>query len=190
MTRRTRQLCSILVCASVWLLVYIQGISAQALNNFTKIEGAALFGHDDAGIFALAHESVEDEEGCAQACLNDRSCNSFEFGVSGDTEGDCRLSYDTQSTINASAQVQESVTGIAEQNGTTATPLWDYYELTIPVNSLVGFAAPLADTWLPGVNDVATHANVTRQACAAMCLHNAACRSFEFSTHGAECNDR
>lgn len=153
-------------------------------------EGVEILGHDDGGIISSLLRIVTDAEECAQACLNDRCCNSFEFGVSGDTIGHCRLSYDTQSTVNASLLMQASITNIPVQNVLVQTPLWQYYESTNPVNPLVAFQAPLANTWLPGVNDVGKYTNVTLEACAALCVHNAGCRSFEFSAHGPECSDR
>lgn len=143
----------------------ISGVSAQtALDSFEVFLGHEIAEHDEGGILQLSHQSVGSAEGCAQACLTDKGCNSFEYGISGEAVGSCRLSYDTRATTAASEYV--------------STPLWNYYELSTPVDVLGAFLAPQNNTWLPGADDVATYNNVTKQACAGLCLHNAACRRY------------
>ena len=82
--------------------------------------------------------------GCAAACNDDRGCNSFEYGIAGDDAGQCRLSYDTRSTV----------AGVP--NAYASTTEWDYYERSTPSNPLVGFATGVANRWIPGVDDIAT----------------------------------
>ena len=93
----------------------------------------------------------------------------------GGSDGDCLLSFDTRSTIPVDTFA--------------ASAAWDFYERVQPADPLSLYART-AESWLPGVNDVATYEQVTETACAQLCFQHAECRSFEHSYNGPACLDQ
>mmetsp|Transcript_3775 Transcript_3775/g.9496 ORF Transcript_3775/g.9496 Transcript_3775/m.9496 type:complete len:1193 (+) Transcript_3775:152-3730(+) len=167
----------------VSLSLCIQGplsVAAQTPAGYSRFVSHWIIGRDQAGLTAVTatnRQLASTVAACAAACDNDRGCNSFEFGVGRSTAGLCRLSYDTRTSV-------ASIAGAYAPSSE-----WDFYERTQPFAPLAGFASAVPDSWIAGVNDIATYTNATREACAALCLHHPACRSFEWSNGGPPCED-
>ena len=113
---------------------------------------------------------------CAQACVNDRGCVSFEIGTDGVHKEDCLLSYDTPKSVAASGAFVKS-------------PAWDYYEMKQKRASPTDFFAPTQNKLLTGQDTAGTYINITVQACAQRCLHRTGCKSFDYGGRTALCAD-
>ncbi|EGD75577.1 hypothetical protein PTSG_06646 [Salpingoeca rosetta] len=74
--------------------LYVRRDARPVLDRrFTKVANAYLRDHDDGGLFFQENSP----EACAQLCLNDVCCKSFDAGQLGTTkEYDCYLSYDNR----------------------------------------------------------------------------------------------
>eukprot|EP00045_Choanoeca_perplexa_P018112 m.278826 g.278826 ORF g.278826 m.278826 type:complete len:2990 (+) comp17719_c0_seq2:308-9277(+) len=84
-----------------------------AATNFKKTAGCYIQGSDNGGVFQSTHTV----EACAQLCLNDVCCKSFDAGqVGGPREADCFLAYETKAQVPAGDYVCNS------------TQQLDYYE--------------------------------------------------------------
>ena len=71
-------------CALWWFAVPILGTEYAARNGCYIAEG------NDGG----SYDNLYTAESCAQLCMNDPCCTSFDSGV-GPNAYDCNLSYDT-----------------------------------------------------------------------------------------------
>ena len=156
--------------------------SSNPIYNFDLIPHRFIQGSNAGGAFLEDHQLISLSE-CAQRCLDDAGCKSFDAGVEGlHQEGDCFLSYDNQFSV--------------EKDRFKAVTQLNYFELKLSS----GFAEPVLENtdvftetkncFIVGHDDGGHFENEhSPQSCAQLCMHDACCASFEIGLGALNQND-
>lgn len=145
--------------------------STNPVYAFHPIPRHFISGANAGGVFLESHEEMT-VEACAQLCLDDAGCKSFDAGVVGMfQEGDCFLSYDNR------ASAPEGTFKPVDQ--------LDYYERK-DSNSILPEFTKTEDCFIVGHDNGGNFDSVhTPEACGQLCLNDPCCTSFEVGHEGS-----
>eukprot|EP00928_Gymnodinium_smaydae_P007819 TRINITY_DN1279_c0_g2_i3.p1 TRINITY_DN1279_c0_g2~~TRINITY_DN1279_c0_g2_i3.p1 ORF type:complete len:756 (+),score=115.66 TRINITY_DN1279_c0_g2_i3:69-2336(+) len=151
--------------------------------------GMGISGYNDLGSFA-----VSDPEECAQKCLQDVQCKSFDYGARASVAGECWLSTANRESAGSAY---------------TQWKLYDYYERSTVAGTSVNmkvedensgptggaaealgsdlekaFLGPFVGMGISGYNDLGSFAVSEPTTCAQKCLQVPMCKSFDHGSRG------
>ena len=145
--------------------------ATNPIYSFEHVPHHYIKGSNAAGVFLEEHEEMS-VEACAQLCLDDAGCKSFDAGVVGpymSQEGDCFLSYDNRAT--------------AETGAFRPINQLNYYEKKHTQSVLTEFSKT-DDCYIIGHDNGGSFDSVhTPEACGQLCLNDPCCTSFEVGVY-------
>eukprot|EP00049_Salpingoeca_infusionum_P027963 m.35257 g.35257 ORF g.35257 m.35257 type:complete len:2485 (+) comp9868_c0_seq1:133-7587(+) len=148
-------------------------VLVDPLSRFQRYAGRYLFKSNAAGenLEAFDHKTLAE---CAQICLADKGCKSFDAGNPIYFQaGDCFLSYDNKDTIKPGDFGQTYQLDYYEKTSLSEAPLLDFAYEKSPGCYIDG-----SDEGGVFKNDLDDSGN-SQEACAQLCMNDVNCKSFD-----------